>query len=236
MKDLQRILESSITGVGKVVDFDSENDRLVHLDCTEGNKSLSNEILTDTQLYSKWVDQELANASALYGIGGYNELRSIYKRSDHFTSNEEPRRLHLGVDIWGKVGTPVYNFYDAKVHSFANNSHFGDYGATIILEYRLNNYTFYLLYGHLNFACLSNLSVGKIIPKGEKFAEFGDENENGSWPPHVHIQLILEMGNNFGDYPGVCKYSEREQYLANCPNPELILRHTFGLIDKASYN
>ena len=27
-----------------------------------------------------------------------------------------------------------------------------------------------------------------------------------------------------GDYPGVCRYSERDKYLANCPNPDLILQ------------
>jgi len=27
-----------------------------------------------------------------------------------------------------------------------------------------------------------------------------------------------------GDYPGVCKFSEKEQYLRNCPNPDLILQ------------
>jgi hypothetical protein len=32
------------------------------------------------------------------------------------------------------------------------------------------------------------------------------------------------MGIKEGDYPGVCKYSEREKYLENCPDPDLILQ------------
>jgi hypothetical protein len=31
-----------------------------------------------------------------------------------------------------------------------------------------------------------------------------------------------------GDYPGVCRYSEKEVYLDNCPDPQIILKHTFG--------
>jgi hypothetical protein len=47
--------------------------------------------------------------------------------------------------------------------------------------------------------------------------------ENGHWPPHLHFQLIIDMGKAKGDYPGVCKYSEREKYLDNCPDPGFIL-------------
>jgi hypothetical protein len=31
------------------------------------------------------------------------------------------------------------------------------------------------------------------------------------------------MGTKEGDYPGVCKYSEREKWLRNSPDPDLIL-------------
>jgi len=36
--------------------------------------------------------------------------------------------------------------------------------------------------------------------------------------------VILDIGMYAGDYPGVCKYSEKEQYLKNCPDPDLILQ------------
>jgi hypothetical protein len=32
------------------------------------------------------------------------------------------------------------------------------------------------------------------------------------------------MAYREGDYPGVCKYSEREQYLANSPDADIILQ------------
>lgn len=219
-----------------MIDFNLKTDNVLHLDFTESNAELADQILENTVLFSAWVDKKLANANAKYGIGGYDEHRTIYSRSEHFTSTDEPRRLHLGVDIWGKVGTPIYSFYEAKVHSFGQNDHFGDYGATIILEYCIKEFVFYALYGHLSTASLVGLEVGKVIPKGEKFATFGNESENGSWPPHLHFQLIVAMGDYFGDFPGVCKYSEREQYLANCPNPEVVLRHSFGSISQEFYS
>ena len=54
-------------------------------------------------------------------------------------------------------------------------------------------------------------------------AEFGMRFENGNWPPHLHFQLIMDMEGWTGDYPGVCKFSEKDKWLANCPDPDLVL-------------
>ena len=82
----------------------------------------------------------------------------------------------------------------------------------------------YLLYGHLSLASLENLSVNQIIQKGTPFAEFGNEKENGNWPPHLHFQLMVNMDGYFGDYPGVTKFSEKDEWLNLIPNPNLILK------------
>jgi len=113
------------------------------------------------------------------------------------------------------------------VHSFQFNDHFGDYGATIILEHQLDGLAIHSLYGHLSLASLSGLKEGQFIANGERFAEFGIPEENGHWPPHLHFQLIFDMQGLKGDYPGVCCYSQRAAYLANCPDPNDILALTF---------
>jgi murein DD-endopeptidase MepM/ murein hydrolase activator NlpD len=223
MKTIAQFSEADFAGIGKIVDFDPEIDRMMPFDFTINNTALTPEILADTQMFSAWVNEKLTKNKARYGIGGYNEHRTIYGRSSHFDSNEEPRRLHLGVDIWGPAETPIYNFLEAKVHSFRFNDNFGDYGATIILQYEIDHIPFFVLYGHLSLASLDNLYEGKSIPKGEKFATFGIPAENGYWPPHLHFQLILDLEGKIGDYPGVCQFSKKDDYLLNCPDPNPIL-------------
>lgn len=227
LQELQNFLANPIHHVGKVVDFNATTDGLLALDFTASNLELTPAILADTDRFSLWVDEKLENNQARYGIGGYNEHRTIYSRSAHFDTVEEPRRLHLGTDIWGPAETPIYNFYEAKVHSFKFNDHFGDYGATIILQYQLGNLALYALYGHLSLASLTGLAVGQLIPAGKQFATFGVKEENGYWPPHLHFQLMFDMQGMEGDYPGVCQFSKRSAYLQNCPDPVLILQHTF---------
>ncbi len=50
-------------------------------------------------------------------------------------------------------------------------------------------------------------------------ARFGGPEENGHWPPHLHLQVVLDMGGWKGDYPGVCSDSELDFFLGNCPDP-----------------
>lgn len=223
MKSFEELIAEHAGKFSKVVDFDLATDKLLPFDFTANNTELTAEILGSTELFSQWVINKLAKNDARYGYGGYNEHRTIYSRSTHFDSTEEPRRLHLGIDIWGPAETPIYNFYEAKVHSFKFNNNFGDYGATIILQYELEGFTFFALYGHLNLASLKGLNEGKIIAQGEKFASFGVPAENGYWPPHLHFQLIFDMQGLKGDYPGVCQFSKRNAYLSNSPNPTIVL-------------
>ena len=136
---------------------------------------------------------------------------------------EEPRRLHIGTDIWGDAGTKIFAPLGGTVHSFAFNNNFGDYGATIVMQHQLDTIVFHTLYGHLSLADIAPLQEGKYIGRGELLAHFGQPKDNGNWPPHLHFQIINDMRLWKGDYPGVCKVSESEKYLNNCPNPDLIL-------------
>ena len=213
--------------IGKVVDFNRATDRLMNFDFTASNTQLSPETIADTDLFSEWISRQLNRTASRYGIGGYNEHRTLYARSSLFGDNAEPRRLHLGVDIWGPAGTPIYNPLEGRVHSFQFNNQFGDYGATIILEHQLDELIVHSLYGHLNLASLNGLKKGQTLPKGSHFADFGIPEENGHWPPHLHFQLVFELGSYQGDYPGVCAFPQREEYLRNCPDPNDLLAFTF---------
>lgn len=200
--------------------------RFCPLDFTAANQALHFDIVNDIDRFTRYVDDAVKQAGADYGIGGYNEHRTIYSRSELFDGTEasgEPRRLHLGVDIWASVGTPVYVPVSGRVHSFANNATRGDYGATILLTHTAGSFVFHTLYGHLSLSSLEGLQEGKEVEVGQMLAEMGGPVENGYWPPHLHFQLILDPGSRRGDYPGVCRYSEREQWLLNSPDPAPLL-------------
>lgn len=206
-----------------VVPFNPAKDKLLQLDLTAANTRLTPGILADTDLFSQYIGQQFGSEYT-YGIGGYAEHRTIYSRSSRFDGTDEPRRFHLGIDIWGKVGNPVFAPLGGHVHSFALNNQYGDYGATIILHHQLDGVSFNTLYGHLSVKDLAGLQEGQYLNAGVEFAHFGPPSENGDWPPHLHFQIVSEMHEKKGDYRGVCKYSERETYLQNCSNPDLVLQ------------
>jgi murein DD-endopeptidase MepM/ murein hydrolase activator NlpD len=113
---------------------------------------------------------------------------------------------------------------DGIIHSYAFNNNDSDYGATLLLTHQLEGMGFHTLYGHLSLNSLKNLHEGKHIRKGDVTGEFGMRFENGNWPPHLHFQLIIDLQGWKGDYPGVCKFSERAHWLENCPDPDLVLQ------------
>jgi peptidoglycan LD-endopeptidase LytH len=224
-KNFEERLRKHAGAFHPVVPFEKK-DRLLLLDFTERNNELNAEILENTNLFIKYINSKLEAAGARYGIGGYNEHRTVYSRGKIFDSPDggEARRLHLGIDIWGKPYTKVMAPFDGIVHSFAFNNAFGDYGATIILTHNLDGASFHTLYGHLSLNSLKNMQEGDRIRKGDVFTEFGIPFENGQWPPHLHFQIVINMDRGKGDYPGVCRFSEKESYLSNSPDPDLILQ------------
>jgi len=227
---LRNVLQKNRLNFNKVVDFKPTTDKLFLFNFTASNSELGINDIIDTAIFSKYINNKLQTTNCKYGIGGYGEDRILYKRSELFDSSvlknaqtSEARSIHLGIDIWGPAGTKVYIPMGGTVHSFAFNNHFGDYGATIILQHQLETITFYTLYGHLSRVDLANMQEGKFLNRGELLAHFGEPKDNGNWPPHLHFQIIQDLRMSRGDYPGVCTTSESEKYLKNCPNPDLIL-------------
>ncbi|WP_020603070.1 peptidoglycan DD-metalloendopeptidase family protein [Spirosoma spitsbergense] len=204
--------------------FDFQKEPYLTLDFSASNSDLTTLNLTNTAIFTEYVFGKLRAAGAKVGVGGYNEHRTIYRRSQHFNESDDgPREIHLGIDLWAEAGTPVFAPLEGVVHSFQDNANFGDYGPTIILEHELNGKPLYSLYGHLTRQSLEGLQEGKKISAGEKLAEIGPYPENGDWPPHLHFQLMTDMLGQKGDFPGVCSLVDRERFLKLCPDPNAIL-------------
>ncbi len=205
--------------------FDFAHDPYLALNFTATNPDLATLELTDIDAFTSYIFGKIRLAGAVVGVGGYNEDRVVYRNSPHFTpTGDEARTIHLGIDFWAAAGTPVFAPVDGIVHSFRDNAQYADYGPTIILEHHTEGFPKYSLYGHLSRASLTDLYDGKPIRAGKKLAEFGPYPENGDWPPHLHFQLMHDMCGLHGDYPGVCRPSERAEWLARCPDPNKWLK------------
>lgn len=157
--------------------------------------------------------------------GGYGEDRTEYD-SQLFSSpcGEEPRTVHLGIDVFAPPETTVRAALPGYVHSFSDNKGPGNYGPVIILEHApVPGLVFHTLYGHLSRPSLEGLTSGARVEAGAEIGRLGARHVNGGWAPHLHFQIILSIGDWRGDYPGVCKRSERPHWLDVCPDPSRLL-------------
>ena len=200
--------------------------QVANLNLSSNNTSLTLEIVTNTNLFVAYINQQLQQQNASIGKGGYLENRSVYKRSTHF-DGAEPRTLHLGVDLWTAAPTPLYAPLAGTIHSFQDNKGFGNYGPTLILQHQYQNTTYFTLYGHLSRNSLANYAVGDNIKAGHYIGETGQPHENGNWPVHLHFQVITDMLNGFGDFAGVAPLSEQAYWATLCPDPMplLVIEH-----------
>ncbi len=196
--------------------MDSLSKRYVSIDLSTSNDRLASDI--DYVVLDNYVTNYIKQSKADYAIGGYLEHRNLYATSAHF-DQEGKRDIHLGIDIWTKANHPIYAPLDGIIHSFAYNDQPLDYGYTLIIEHQYHTHRFYTLYGHLSAQHYQSWFVGQRINNGDIIATLGDKLENGGWPPHLHFQVIMDMSDWSGDYPGVCHTKELQYYKNNCPNP-----------------
>jgi murein DD-endopeptidase MepM/ murein hydrolase activator NlpD len=197
--------------------------KYVLFDFSNKNFELNSFDLNKQEEFENYVTSEIKNSGSDYGIGKYAEDRILYRRFELF-EKQDSRSFHIGFDIWMKAGTEIFAPIDGKVHSFNNNSNLGDYGPTIILQHEISGYKFYTLYGHLSVRSIENLSENQIFKAGEKLCELGDWSINVNWPPHLHFQIIKDVKDFRGDFPGVCFPKDKEVWMENCPDPNLLLR------------
>jgi len=200
----------------------SLSQRFAPIDLSITNPELPKNIDYDT--LTDYIDQYKQIKNVDYPIGGYLEHRNLYGLSSHFTTSLR-RDIHLGVDIWTDAGHPVFAPIDGLIHSFAFNQQDLDYGYTLILEHEIHDLKIYTLYGHLSSEYYKNWNEGDSVMRGSQIATLGDPTENGGWPPHLHFQVILDIGDWKGDFPGVCSKSELDKYANNCPNPSVLLHY-----------
>lgn len=184
--------------------------------------------LTDTSRWTEAIFERMKAAHVHVGVGRYGEARRGYTSTSYRpagTEVESWRTVHLGMDLFLAPGSPVFAPLEGTVHSIANNVQPQDYGPTVILEHKAPGAgEFFTLYGHLSPASLDRLTPGQWIAKGAQIGTIGEPPTNGNWPPHVHIQLIVDLLDQIGNFPGVCAARDRRLWQQLCPDPNLLLR------------
>jgi hypothetical protein len=161
-------------------------------------------------------------ADLLYG--GYLEKRNFYQSSILFKNDQTNRNIHLGIDYWVSEGTSVYLPCDAELICAFDNSGYLNYGPTLIFKlYTSCKSASYLLFGHMQRKALSKLKINSSYAAGTCIGAIGERNENGEWPPHLHLQLFTAKSLTICDFPGLCSEDEITYYQSICPKPEFII-------------
>jgi 4-aminobutyrate aminotransferase-like enzyme/Ser/Thr protein kinase RdoA (MazF antagonist) len=181
----------------------------------------------ETPALTKKLFGEMKRAGANVGVGRYNEARPLYT-SPLFGAADNPtaerRTIHLGIDLFVEPGAPLRAPLDGVVHILANNAAPQDYGPLVVLRHETSDgEEFFTLCGHLTTQTLAGLKVGQRVARGEEFAHVGTTAENGGWPPHLHLQIILDLLDLGANFPGVAYASQRAVWTSLSPDPNLLL-------------
>ena len=83
---------------------------------------------------------------------------------------------------------------------------------------------FFTLYGHLDGGSVEALRAGDEVAAGAPIARIGDRPENGDWAPHLHFQIVADLLDFEGEFPGVAAPSVRDLWLSLSPDPAPALR------------
>ncbi|REE24420.1 peptidase M23-like protein [Winogradskyella pacifica] len=209
-----------------LLDADRTSNDFITLDLSIHNPELKAVNVASSDDLEHFIWKHIKTNGAKIAYGGYIEKRGIYQRSTYFNQQnpEEERNIHLGMDLWIGAHTPIYAPLNGTIHSFKNNTNHGDYGPTIILKHHIEGLEFYTLYGHLSLASIQDLEVGVEVTQGDQIATLGTAEVNGDYPPHLHFQIIKDIQDFSGDYPGVSNQLNLAFYKDNCPDPNLLLK------------
>ncbi|MEO1012367.1 MAG: peptidoglycan DD-metalloendopeptidase family protein [Bacteroidota bacterium] len=222
---LEEVLVNASNAFVPILDRSLPAWQYIPIDLSYTNPNLEDSDIEDHNACQNHIDGILQKFKAKVAYGGYLEKRKLYGNKSLFSTNDMlSRNIHLGMDLWTSAGTKVLAPFLGRVHSFQNNTGFGDYGPTLILSHEVQGIPFHTLYGHLSLDSLDGLFVGRPFRPGEVIGALGTHKINGGYAPHLHFQIIRDMEGYSGDYPGVCHKGDRESFVINCPDPNILLK------------
>ncbi len=187
------------------------------------------EVANDLELFQFTLERLQATVPDKIMASGYLEPRALYTSEAYDrmgNSGKESRTVHLGIDFWIPVGTPVHALFDGEVVTAVNDEGDKEYGGLIILKHLEEGLEFYSLYGHQTIDSVTRWNPGDRIRKGEEISRIANYPENGNWAPHLHFQIMLSLLDYENDFPGVAYPNEVEVWKSICPDPNLLFNQS----------
>jgi len=177
----------------------------------------------------------MAAAGATVGIGRFGEPRLVYSAPEFaLATNNGPgsRTVHLGVDLSCPPGTPVLAMCDGVVERVDDDAAPGGYGPVVTIRHTPQGVpAFFTLSGHLSRRSVTRLAPGRVVAGGDVIGAVGEPAENGGWPPHLHFQLMTDLLDLDGPFPGVAEPGQWDAWAGLCPSPALALRLPQHLVE-----
>ncbi len=128
------------------------------------------------------------------------------------------RTLHVGIDVGAPADTEVRTPVAGVIEHAGINPAEGDYGGVIVTRHVREGEPVWLLWGHLRHEDARRWTPGDAFDAGDVLARLGRADENGGWPPHLHLQAAVERPVTH-DLPGVVAPSQRAAALRAFPDP-----------------
>ena len=121
-------------------------------------------------------------ANHAYGTGGF-----IWPSAAHWLSGNDYGPTHLGIDIAGDLGDPVWAS-DSGVVVYAGSMS-GGYGNVIIIEHDTAAHTYDTVYAHLSAILVK---CGQSVSQGQSIGQIG--STGNSTGPHLHFEIREDGG------------------------------------------
>ncbi len=187
-------------------------------------------LIRDEPALTRRIDWLRHSVGARVAVGEYDEPRLLYVSELFETEGFEGaewRTVHIGLDLFADAGCPVRTPVAGRIKSVRNNVGPRDYGPTVVVEHSVKDddgvpFSFYTLYGHLDSETLASTHPGQPVAAGTTIGRLGNPAVNGGWPPHVHFQIVVDLLDREGEFPGVARPSDRRVWTSLSPAPHLL--------------
>jgi murein DD-endopeptidase MepM/ murein hydrolase activator NlpD len=169
------------------------------------------------------IRRAMHDAGVRLAAGAYDELRPPYSTAAAAEA-DDPRSVHLGVDLFVEPGIMVHAPIAGVVHDVGESRSALGYGPTVVIRHTPDDVAqFFTLYGHLDRDALTRCTPGRAVGRGAQLGRVGTPDVNGGWTPHLHFQLVTDLLGLGRRFPGVGRLSQRGAWRLLSPNPNLIL-------------